>query len=129
MMSDAPFLLDTDLLIEYLRGREAARACVGGLEGRLLVSVVTVAELFAGVRDENEERSLWRFLDAFEVLPLSAELARQAGLWRRAYRLSHGTGLADAMIAATAAAEQATLLTFNSRHFPMLDSVIVPYDR
>ncbi|MFN5219653.1 MAG: hypothetical protein ACK5FE_01870 [Cyanobacteriota bacterium] len=40
---------------------------------------------------------------------------------------SHGTGLADALIAASAEAAGATLVTLNRRHFPMLADVLVPY--
>jgi predicted nucleic acid-binding protein len=40
---------------------------------------------------------------------------------------SHGTGLADALIAASAEAAGATLVTLNRRHFPMLAEVLVPY--
>jgi predicted nucleic acid-binding protein len=50
-----------------------------------------------------------------------------AGLWRLQYGRSHGTGLADALIAASVEAAQATLVTLNRRHFPMLANVWVPY--
>lgn len=45
----------------------------------------------------------------------------------RQYGPSHGTGLADALIASTVAAVGATLATLNRRHFPMLNDVLVPY--
>ncbi len=41
---------------------------------------------------------------------------------------SHGTGLADALMAATAEASGADLVAFNRRHFPMVE-VTVPYER
>ena len=50
------------------------------------------------------------------------------GLYRRDYGQSHGTGLADALIAATAEENGATLVTFNQRHFPMVE-IRVPYER
>jgi len=53
----------------------------------------------------------------------------QAGLWRRTYGRSHGTGLADALIAASASAAQATLVTLNRKHFPMLADVLVPFSK
>jgi predicted nucleic acid-binding protein len=42
-------LLDTDVLVEYLRGRPEAIEYLEGLESDLFVSVVSVAELFSGV--------------------------------------------------------------------------------
>jgi hypothetical protein len=123
------YLLDTDIIIEYLRGKELATDFVESLEGELLLSVITVAELFSGIRDQTEERSLEQFLLAFQVVSVNDFIAKQGGALRRAYRQSHGTGLADALIAATAIGSEATLVTFNKRHFPMLDEVQVPYER
>jgi predicted nucleic acid-binding protein len=86
-----------------------------------------VAELYVGVREGEELRRLDGFVAAFEALPLEREAAVQAGLWRRQYGRSHGTGLADALIAASVAAAGGTLATLNRRHFPMLAEVLVPY--
>lgn len=123
-------LLDTDLLIEYLRGRPAAIEYLESLaSAHLAVSAITVAELYAGVRDETEEAALESFLEAFDVIPLSHALARRGGLHRRNHGPSHGVGLADALIAATAEAGEARLVTFNRKHFPMLQDVVVPYSR
>ena len=45
------------------------------------------------------------------------------------YGKSHNTGLADAIIAASAEIRQAHLVTFNRKHFPMLTNLIVPYPK
>ncbi len=42
-----PQLLDTDVLIDYLRGNESAVGCLEEMQGRLLISAVSVAELYA----------------------------------------------------------------------------------
>ncbi len=122
-------LLDTDILIEYLRGGQQAADFIESLTGDLLLSIITVAELYSGVRDEPEEKSIEQFLLAFEVITIDETIARRAGLLRRDFRQSHGTGLADALIASSAEKAQATLVTFNKRHFPMLDHVQIPYSR
>jgi predicted nucleic acid-binding protein len=121
-------LVDTDVLVEYLRGRPRAVSYLEGLTGELHVSAVTVAEMFAGAR-EDEEETLRDFLAAFEVEPVTERAAELAGRYRRAWGPSHGTGLADALIAAAVASSGCTLVTFNERHFPMLDAVEVPYER
>jgi len=90
---------------------------------------MTVAELYAGVRGEREQRRLEQFLLVFQVLPVSQEVGRIGGLFRRNYGPSHGTGLVDALIGATAQLYQATLVTFNARHYPMLNGIQVPYAR
>lgn len=121
-------LIDTDVLIEYLRGRDRAVEYLEGLHADLYVSVVSIAELFAGIRGEEEEASLKQFLLTFTVLPVTQKVAQLGGLYRREYRASHGTGIADALIAATAEDSGAGLVSFNRRHFPMVE-ITVPYER
>ena len=121
-------LLDTDVLVEYLRGRQEAIEYLEGLTSDQYVSVISVAELFAGARGDEEEQSLKQFLLAFSALPVTEKVARLGGLYRRNYGSSHGTGLADALIAATAKETETNLVTFNRRHFPMVE-VTVPYER
>ena len=91
-----------------------------------MISDVSVSELFAGVRDAERD-SLDQFLLAMRVVPVSSDIARTGGLYRRDFGPGHGTGLVDGIIAATASATKARLVTLNRRHYPMLDEVIVPY--
>ncbi len=122
-------LVDTDVLIEYLRGRSEAVEYLEGLEEDLYLSVISVAELFAGVKGDEEEKFLKQLLLAFVILPVTEKTARKGGFYRRDYGRSHGTGLADALIAATSEESGADLVTFNRRHFPMLTRITVPYER
>ena len=123
------YLIDTDVLIEYLRGSEQAAKFLEGLDGDLLISAISVAELFSGARGPEELAALDQFMLAFEVIPVDERLARQGGTLRQEYHTSHGVGLADALIAASAMASGAELLTFNKRHYPMLENVRAPYRR
>ena|ERR1700693_1941433 len=124
-----PLLLDTDVLIDYLRGRAEAVTYLEGQTAPLLVSAVTVGELYAGVREGAERTKLNTFLTAFEVVAVDLAIATRGGLYRRDYGRSHGTGLADALIAATAEARQATLVTLSQKHFPMVAALYVPYQK
>lgn len=123
-----PCLVDTNVLIDYLRGRAEAVACLERLKGPVLISAMTVAELYVGVRNEEEQQRMAAFLAAFEVIPVTSAIAQQAGLYRRQYGDRHGTDLVDAIVAATAQERKARLLTLNRRHFPMLSRLRVPYD-
>jgi predicted nucleic acid-binding protein len=128
MMATA-LLVDTDVLIDYLRGQADAVEWLENLDEPLLVSAITVAELFAGVRDGPERVSLDSLISAFEVVPIDTEIATQGGLYRRDHLKSHQVGLADALIAASAAQRSATLVTLNARHFPYIGDVLVPYHK
>jgi predicted nucleic acid-binding protein len=125
----ARLLIDTDVLIDYLRGQAHAVAYLEGRAETLLVSAITVAELFAGVREGKERTALSAFLSAFEVVAIDAVIAERGGLFRRDHGRSRSTGLTDALIAATAAHVQAQLVTLNGKHFPMLSDVHVPYSK
>ena len=123
----SPILLDTDVLVDFLRGYPAAVAYVKAQADRILLSAVVSAELYAGVRDSDELARLDEFLSLFRVAPVTADLARSAGLYKRDYHRSHGVGLADAIVAATAETERADLKTFNTKHYPMLKGLKPPY--
>jgi predicted nucleic acid-binding protein len=92
----ALLVVDTDLLIDYLRDQPQAVAFLESTEQPLATSVITVAELYAGVRDGEERQRLDTFVASFDVLTLDRQPAQRAGLWRRQYGPSHGTGLAVA---------------------------------
>ncbi|HEX8128843.1 MAG TPA: type II toxin-antitoxin system VapC family toxin [Pyrinomonadaceae bacterium] len=120
-------LIDTDVLIDYLRGRAEAVSYLDSLTEPLLISAITVAELYAGVREGAERVALERFLSVFHVIPVDDAIAANGGLIRRDYGKSHGVGLADAIIASTAEFRKAELVTLNKKHFPMLSNVVTPY--
>ena len=128
-MTDIPaILVDTDILIVYLRGTPAAVQYLENLDADLKLSAINVAELFAGVRD-SERDAVDQLLDCFEIIPLDHSLAIRGGLFRRDFGRSHGVGLADAIVAATAEKSGCVLATLNRKHYPMLGSVAVPYQK
>jgi predicted nucleic acid-binding protein len=120
-------LIDTDILIDYLRGHPNAVSFIEQNIDDLVVSAVSVAELYQGVREGHERTKLSRMISALTVLPLTHEIAETAGIFRRDYRDSIGCGLADYMIAATASEHHLALATLNDKHFRMLSSVTKPY--
>ena len=124
---DDRLLLDTDVLIDYLRNRPEAVKYLESQTGALLVSVGTVAELYSGVREGQERSRLDEFLQGLEVAPIDLPIAVRGGLYHRDYGKSHGTGFVDALIAATAERQQATLVTLNRKHYPMVADLLVPY--
>ena len=123
----SPVLPDTDVLVEFLRGNSKAVALVRGSSDRILLSAIVVTELYAGVKGAAEQAALDAFVSLFRVIPVTQELARAGGLLKRDYGKSHGVGLADALVAASAQAENASLLTLNIRHYPMLKGLRPAY--
>jgi predicted nucleic acid-binding protein len=107
-------------MIDLLRGSPQAAALVDGLEDRVILSAMVVAELYGGVRDGKERADLADGVSFFPIIPVTAELARVGGLLKRDYGRSHGIGLVDALLAAAARQEGADLQTLNVKHYPMV---------
>jgi len=122
-------LLDTDILVYFFRGYSKAVAFVNAHSDQIILSSIVVAELYAGVKGDAEQVALKDFVSLFRVVPVDAEIAKTGGLLKRDYCKSHGVGLADAILAATAAAENAELKTLNTKHYPMLNGLRPAYTK
>jgi len=120
-------LIDTDIIIDFLRGFDRAVRYIKSHSEEIVLSVVTVAELYAGVKDNDEYKELDDFIDLFPILQISTEVARIGGLYKREYFKSHGVGLADGLIAASAEIHDAVLKTLNIKHYPMIKGLKLPY--
>ena len=116
-------LFDTNILIDYLNGIDAARDEIERTRERC-ISIITWMELLAGAQDDAEEDVIDMFLREFRVVDLTRRIAREAMQLRRA----HGMRLPDAMIWASAKAESALLVTRNTKDFPETElGIRVPY--
>ncbi len=82
-MISALLVIDTDVLLDCLRDQPQAVAFLKGAEHPLAASVITVAELYVGVRDGEDRKRLDAFVGAFNLIPLDVKTAVVAGLWRR----------------------------------------------
>jgi predicted nucleic acid-binding protein len=120
-------LVDTDVMVDFLRGNPKAIALLQTHSAWGILFSIIAAELYAGVRDDEELKKLDSLISLFRVVPVSKELARAGGLYKKHYAKSHGVGLADAIIAATAEAENADLKTLNAKHYPMFEGLKPAY--
>jgi predicted nucleic acid-binding protein len=115
------YVLDSTVLIDYLRGRPAVGRVSDLLDrgDELATTAVNVEEVVRGIRS-GEDRAVEALFAGLIVLPISAPAAWQAGIWRREHA-ERGVTLwqADCLIAATAAVERAALVTGNPNDFPM----------
>ena len=122
-------LLDTDVLVDFFRGYSKAVTFVNANSSRIILSSIVVAELYAGVKGDAEQAIIENFVSLFRVIPLGVEIAKAGGLYKRDYGKSHGVGLADAILAATAEVENAELKTLNIKHYPMLKGLSPAYNK
>jgi predicted nucleic acid-binding protein len=87
---------------------------------------VNITEVYAGLR-VGEEPKTADFLNSLECLPVTPEIAREAGLLRRDWQKKGITlSYTDVTIAAVAINNEIPLLTDNRKHFPMPELQIFP---
>jgi predicted nucleic acid-binding protein len=115
-------LIDSDVLIEVLRGRDAGIlekwTGLANSSDAVLCSPVSVAEIWHGARPK-EHTAIAKLLGVLSCVPIDAQTGQRAGAYFREYRKSHGVELGDALIAAAAAQHRAALWTRNREHYPM----------
>ncbi|MDE3118356.1 MAG: type II toxin-antitoxin system VapC family toxin [Nitrospirota bacterium] len=117
------------MLIDVLRGRQVAKAFVEELTDRAIpcCSVVSVAEIYAGMRPEESETTAELF-DGVVVFPITRAIAEVAGHFKRRAK-SRKLELADCLIAATAFIEGASVATGNAKDYPMPEITVLPAPR
>lgn len=116
-------VLDSDVIIEILRGHGATLEAARALEQSgvpTYCTPVSWAEIYAGLRP-GEEPPARAFFEARGEVVLDGHIGRHAGGYLARYARSHGVEIADALVAAAAAASGFRLWTRNRRHYPMQD--------
>jgi predicted nucleic acid-binding protein len=123
-------LLDTSVLVDYLRGVQAARELLrSALEREEVVaaSVLTRIELSIGMRPA-ERRATDALVGALRWLAVDDAVTEQADALARRYARSHsGIDAVDYCVAASALVNGLELWTLNVRHFPMFDGLRPPW--
>lgn len=117
-------LIDSDIVIEVLRGRDQAIlaqwSALADSHSPILVSPITIAEIGAGALP-HESQAISRFFAPLTCVAIDQKIGQLAGEYLRQYGKSHNLKIADALIAASAAQNQAALWTRNRKHYPMPD--------
>lgn len=125
----AVILLDSSVIFDHLNGRFGRTEFLEQLmdQGHVFACCpVNLTEVYSGLRSGEEDRTA-AFLNSLDYLPVTPEIARQAGLLRRDW-LKKGQTLSytDVTIAAVALSYEVPLLTDNRKHFPMPEIQLFP---
>jgi predicted nucleic acid-binding protein len=113
-------IADTDVLIDFLSGREpAANRVSAELEtGELKTTVINRFELLSGIHTEKQKTAVTQLLEAVPTLPLDDAAADRAAQVRRELeKRGQGIGMGDSLIAGIVLRNKGTLLTRNQKHF------------
>lgn len=117
------YLLDTDVLIWILRGRKNIVDKVSSLKDKspLCISVISIAETYKNIFS-SELTITEDFLEQHIIFDVDQKIAKIAGLyWQQYGKKLKNLSLTDCLIAATANTNSTTLVSLNTKHFPMKD--------
>ena len=119
-------LVDTDVLIWYMRGQPSAANFLAELDA-FAISAVTYMELVQGMRNKAELLALRYALKAWRapVLPISEAISHRAMTYVEEHFLSHSLRLGDALIAATAVEHGLPIATANIKHYRVLAELVL----
>ena len=117
-------LIDTDVLIWYMRGNTAASDELEKYKN-FSISVVTYMELVQGMRNKQELTALRKALKGWncKLIYVTEEISSKAMFYMEQHYLSHSMQIADAFIGATAAAYGVPLLTGNDKHYKVVKEI------
>lgn len=128
----ARYLLDTDAVIDFLKGVLPSMDLVKEIHGRgddLCVCDIVVAEVYGGLPPTPSQEAA-EFLERCRYLTTGRDTARQAGQWRNAYRArGRVLSITDALIAATAREHQAIVVTGDAALIGMQEISVLPLPR
>jgi len=117
-------MIDTDVLIWYMRGNSKAKSVVENLDN-FFISVVTYMELVQGMKNKRELILLRSALRKWNVkiLFINEDISAKSMFLVEQHYLGSSLVLADALIAATAIANGLKLLTGNTKHYKIIKNI------
>jgi len=125
-------LIDTSICVAILRGRSPRvpprfRAAI---TSGVVVSSITAAELYYGLARSGdptqERRNLDNLFGSVDIIPFGTKAAEAFGVLRRHLeRRGERIGQFDLLIAAHAIAENAILVTNNTREFSRVPTLMI----
>jgi len=122
------FLIDSDVIIWALRGQKETLELLRTLQsaGIPACSPISIIEVKLGAKS-GEEKKTNVFLDSLEVYPVDRQVADKASERITECRRKGTTlGIPDAIIAATCIIHELTLVTYNTKHYPLAEIKFYP---
>jgi len=116
------YLIDTDILIDWLRGKKFAARFFRETKGILYYSSITRKELLAGCNDTAEREQVLNLLRTMRIVRIDPIIALKASELNERYANS-SLHKADSLIAATAWVKKLVLVTRNRKHFEFVDEI------
>ena len=118
-------IADTDVLIDFLRGKGAADRIATEIKtGGLHTTAISAFELWAGSKTDHQNHAVEKLLAALIIIPLDEDAAKRAAKVRVELDKMNATiGMADSLIAGICLDRDGTLITRNKKHFERVSGI------
>ena len=118
------YLLDTCILIDYLRGEQSVyNLLVNNSKIKLSMSTVTMMELMIGALNKREVDYIQKAFKSIDIIYLDKDISKMAEELIIKYSKSHNLQIDDALIAATSIKMNVELITYNISDFKFIPHV------
>jgi len=124
MGEDLNYILDSCILIDYLRGESGVYELIVKNEKiRLSMSTITMMELMIGALNKREVSYIQKAFKNIDIIYINEDISKIAENLITKYSKSHNLQIADALIAATSINIGATLITYNISDFRYIPNI------
>lgn len=123
------YLIDTSVIIDYLRGKKEAVELLNNTEGEFFSSYVCLGELYEGVYRVSNSKEMadvvTRFFASLSgIFGVDENIAQKfGGIRADLKRQGNVIEDLDIFLAATCIVHDLTLITFNQKHFSRVDNL------
>jgi len=114
--------VDTNILIEFLKGNKEILDKVGGFNN-ICTSEIVLMELYQGARNKQDLLYIKKSLKGLKIVETTSEIISLAKDILEKYNLSHNAKIYDSIIAATVLVYDLKLWTLNLKDFIYIDNI------
>jgi predicted nucleic acid-binding protein len=116
-------ILDTNILIEILKGDRKTISKVESFSKELSISSISAMELFYGALNKSEVKKLEKFISLFNIIYPDETISYKAMELVKLYAKSHSLDIPDSIIASTSLQHKCELFTYNQKDFRFIDGI------
>ncbi len=116
------YLIDTDILIDWLRGKKTVVRFFRETKGVLYYSSITRKELLVGCNNTSEKAKILNLLRTMRIVRVDPVIALKASEFLNKYP-NNPLYKSDSLIAATACVKKMFFVTRNRKHFEFIEEV------
>ena len=116
-------LLDTNILIQILKGDQTTIEKVEGFSGQVSISSISAMELYYGALNKAELFKLKKFISLFKMIETNENISNISTELIFEYAKSHNLAIPDSLIASSAINNNMKLYTLNIKDFKYIDGL------